>query len=125
MLSEYITIIIFIAFSIFVPMSLVITSMLLGIKKQQNKVSELNFESAEESIGSHVSIMAEYFHYFTGFLAFEVVAALILAWAYVARSVQLIDNLYFIGIVILCMVFEAFVIILALKRFWRVGEYYE
>lgn len=121
----YVAIIIFIAFSVFIPASLILSSMLLGSKKKQNKVSGLNFESAEASIGSRISIMSEYFHYFTGFLAFEVVVALVLAWAYVARGIQFTDNIYFLVMLLLCMILEVFVMLFALKRFWRVGEYFE
>lgn len=125
MASVYIVVIIFIAFALFIPASLILSSIFLGLKKKQNKVSKLNFESAEVTIGSNTSIMSEYFHYFTGFLAFEIVAGILLAWAYVARKISFQYDIYFLGFVFLCIVLELFVMLFALRRFFRIDEYYE
>ncbi|MGC8479163.1 MAG: NADH-quinone oxidoreductase subunit A [Candidatus Micrarchaeia archaeon] len=117
--SNYVAIGIFIVFSIIVPVSLVFTSIMLGYKRRNNAVSELNFESAEESVGSKITIMSEYFHYFTGFLAFEILTGIILAWAYVINFTTLATDIYIIGLLILSMIFLLFIMFFSLKRFWR------
>ncbi len=120
--SNYIAIGIFIVLSLIIPSSLVLSSIFLGHRREGNKVSEKNFESAEVSVGSNTTIMKEYFHYFTGFLAFEILTGLVLAWAYVIRTTSYLGSIYFILLVILAMVFEVFIMLFSLKRFSGLDE---
>ncbi|MEM0200935.1 MAG: NADH-quinone oxidoreductase subunit A [Candidatus Micrarchaeaceae archaeon] len=122
MSSNYIAIGVFIILSLMIPSSLVLTSIFLGRKREENKVSKANFESAEASLGSKTSIMKEYFHYFTGFLAFEVLTGLILAWAYVVRGINYFSNINFIILIIFAMFFELFIMLFSLKRFSGLDE---
>ncbi len=120
--SNYIAIGIFIVLSLIIPSSLVLSSIFLGRKREGNEVKEKNFESAEVSLGSKTSIMKEYFHYFTGFLAFEILTGLILAWAYVLRATTYLGSIYFIILIIMAMVFEVFIMLFSLKRFSSLDE---
>lgn len=115
MASDYLVITVFAAFSFLFPVSLLIFSKLIRIRKPQNEVATLNFESAEESIGSRLSIMKEYFHYFSAFLAFEVIATVILVWAVVARELSMGVDIAVIAFAVSGSVLELFSIALATK----------
>ena len=87
MAPVYIAILVFVIFSILFPASLILFSKLVRKRSEPNAASMLNFESSEESVGNRLTIMKEYFHYFSSFLAFEVIAAVLLVWVAVARYI--------------------------------------
>ncbi|MGC8699524.1 MAG: NADH-quinone oxidoreductase subunit A [Candidatus Micrarchaeia archaeon] len=87
MLSNYVTLFIFALFSIFVPAAMLLASKVLGPEEEHNPIKDSNYESAEIPIGRETSIMHEYLHYFTIFVAFEITLAFALLWAFTARAV--------------------------------------
>ncbi len=116
MASNYLALLVFAVFSFLFPVSLLLFSKLVRIRKPQNRIATLNFESAEESRGNRLTIMKEYFHYFSAFLAFEVVAAVILTWAVVARELTSGTDMAVIAFAVSGTVLEIFSIALATKR---------
>lgn len=86
MAADWLVLVIFILFALFFPAMLILISKLIRYRGDQNEVATLNFESSEMSSGSRLSIMKEYFHYFSAFLAFEIVTVVILVWALVSST---------------------------------------
>jgi len=116
MALSYLSIAILAVIALIVPSSLILASKLIRLRKDSNRVSRQNFESAEHTIGSGSSVMAEYFHYFTGFLAFEVIVAVLLLWVYVQNYLTQATDLYFFGFLIFAMVMGYLVMLFAVKR---------
>lgn len=116
MASGYIALIVFVVIAVVVPVSLILTSILLRIKKRQNSVSGLNFESGERSTGIRIGIMQEYFHYFTGFMAFEIVTVVFVLWVYVEGLLTARIDYYVLGFLGFSLLLEYFVVLLALRR---------
>ncbi len=114
--SDYLTVPVFIAFALLFPASIILFSRLIRIRTRQNAVSRLNFESSEESTGSRLSIMTEYFHYFSAFLAFEVIAAIVLVWVSMARSLPRSTGIAVLAVTVLGMMMEMLAILLATRR---------
>lgn len=86
MLYNYAALLIFIAFAVFVPVSFVITAKLLGKREAGNSVKNSPYESGEETVGNSRDIDNEYLPHFMIFLPFEMIVAIFLLWATVARS---------------------------------------
>lgn len=116
MAAEYVVLLVFALFSLLMPASLLLGSRLMRRENGPNPVSTLSFESGEESIGSRMSIMGEYFHYFSSFLAFEVIVAIVLIWAAVARLLPYIINVYVLLFLAFAFVLEVYVLVLAKDR---------
>lgn len=116
MASDYLAVLVFIIFSLLFPASLLLFSRLIRINGDSNPVATLNFESAEESRGTRLTIMKEYFHYFSAFLAFEVVSAVILVWALTAKTLPSETNLAILAFAVFGFIFEAFAMILATRK---------
>ncbi len=116
MASAYLEILVFAIFSIAFPSSIIGLSRLLGPRLPQNTVSKLNFESSEESTGSRLSIMKEYFHYFSSFLAFEIIAVVVIVWAPVSSSLPREAGFAVIALALLSMVFEALIIRISVRK---------
>ena len=104
---------VFILFSVFTPVSLILASRSLRRNTKRNSVKDAPFESAEESRGNGISIMNEYLHYFPMFIAFEIMVAVVLVWAPVSRSVSFIPSVAILGLLVVGMVFEAYVLLIA------------
>ncbi|MCL5008541.1 MAG: NADH-quinone oxidoreductase subunit A [Candidatus Marsarchaeota archaeon] len=113
--AAYLALFVFVVVALLVPASLLLSSILLRIRKRQNSVSGLNFESGEQSTGAPTGIMHEYFHYFTGFLAFEVVAAIFVLWVYVNGFLSSVSNAYVLGFMVASLIMEYAVILLAMR----------
>ncbi|MDE1768650.1 MAG: NADH-quinone oxidoreductase subunit A [Candidatus Micrarchaeota archaeon] len=107
---------IFIVFSIFVPASMLLTSMLLRRNTQSNSVRDASYESAETSKGNRISIMTEYLHYFGMFISFEIVVAIILIWAPVANQIALTPTIELFGLMGAGFILEALVLLTARSR---------
>ena len=88
MLYNYVALIIFIAFAIFVPASLLLTAKLLGRKEPGNPVKNSPYESAEKTSGNSRDIDNEYLPYFMIFLPFEVIIAIFVLWSTVAKDMS-------------------------------------
>jgi len=87
MLSTYLTLLVFAIFSLLVPLAMLLTSKLIGKDEEHNPIKDSNYESAEAPIGSEASIMNEYLHYLTIFIAFEITLAIALLWAITSREI--------------------------------------
>lgn len=114
--SEYLAILVFIIFSLLFPASLILFSKLVRRYPNQNEVTRQNYESSEQSIGSRLTIMKEYFHYFSSFLAFEIIAAVVLVWALASKSLTFQTNIAVITFVGTGFMLEIFAVILAIQR---------
>ncbi|MGC8662176.1 MAG: NADH-quinone oxidoreductase subunit A [Candidatus Micrarchaeia archaeon] len=79
---------VFALFSLLVPVAMIFVSKLLGPIEEYNPIKNSSYESAEAPIGRKVSIMQEYFYYFTIFIAFEITVAIAILWAASARVVD-------------------------------------
>ena len=104
---------VFILFSVFTPVSLILTSRALRRHTQRNSVKDSPYESAEESRGNGISIMNEYLHYFSMFIAFEILVVVVLVWAPVSKSVTFIPSIAILGLLVLGMVFETYMLLIA------------
>ena len=96
MLYNYIAIVFFSLFAIFIPASFLFTSWLLRDKVPSNPVKNAPYESGEESIGGSRDIDTEYFPFIMLFLPFEVIAILVLVWSYAAGIMGKYPGLYMI-----------------------------
>ncbi len=93
MLYNYLALVFFAAFALFIPVSFLLTAKLLGRKEQGNPVKNAPYESGEETVGTSRDIDNEYLPYFLIFLPFEIVIALLLLWAIAANSISHVYNL--------------------------------
>ena len=111
--ATILAILIFLAFSIFTPISLIITSRTLRRNTKRNSVKDLPYESGEESAGSRISIMNEYLHYFSMFIAFEVIAAIVLVWAPVAKTLPGVPSIAVLGLLVVAALLEGITLLIA------------
>ncbi len=102
---NYIALVFFALFALFIPASFLLTSKMLRVNKPGNKVKNAPYESAEEPIGKSKDVDDEYLAYFALFLPFEIIGLGVLLWSVVARQVTLLTNILVIGLVILSMGF--------------------
>lgn len=109
-------IIIFVLFSIFTPISLVLTSKTLRRRTTRNAVKDAPYESAEASVGGSISVMKEYLHYFSMFLAYEIIVVIALVWAAVARSVPFTASVAVLSLLVGGIMFEGFALMIARKK---------
>ena len=108
-----VAILLFMLFAIFTPISLILTSKALRRLTTRNKVRDQAYESGEESTGTRIAIMHEYLHYFTMFISFEILAAVVLVWAPVSKSVGFTPSIAVLGLLVVGVVFEVFMLVLA------------
>jgi NADH:ubiquinone oxidoreductase subunit 3 (subunit A) len=111
--SGLLAVLVFIIFSVFTPVSMILTSRALRRSTKRNTVKDAPFESAEESRGNGISIMNEYIHYFSMFIAFEIIVVVVLVWAPVSKSVPFVPSVAILGLLVVGMVFEAFMLLIA------------
>jgi NADH:ubiquinone oxidoreductase subunit 3 (subunit A) len=114
MASTYLALLIFLLFGAFLPISMILTSKLLRPERSDNSVKNANYESGEESVGGRISIMKEYLHYFSLFLAFDIITAIILIWAFAGNTIGGIPSGYILALAVLGFIGE--LSILALVR---------
>lgn len=105
--ENYVSLLFFIAFAVFVPLSFLLTSRLLRRRSVSNPVKNAPYESAEASIGSSRDIDNEYLGFFALFLPFELVAILVVLWAIAAKDLELSTNIYIVGLPVLAMALAA------------------
>lgn len=96
----YIALIIFLLLAIFVPFSMVLTSMMLRPKQKTNKTKTNNYESAENPIGEQRDITSNYLPYFPLFITFEFVGIITVIWSFVFGSLNITQNTYVIIILV-------------------------
>ncbi len=117
MYSVYLALLVFVLFALIVPFAMILSSILIRNRKKSNSVKAASFESAEASSGSRISIMNEYLHYFSFFIAFDIIAAIVLIWAYASTGFSAAHDI----IIILLPVagFAIVVLSLAMIKFTR------
>lgn len=93
MYSVYLALLIFILFALAVPFAMIFSSILIRNKKRSDKVKNSSFESAAGSTGSRISIMNEYMHYFSIFVAFDIIIGIMFIWTYSAGLLTMADSL--------------------------------
>jgi NADH:ubiquinone oxidoreductase subunit 3 (subunit A) len=86
MLYNYIALVFFAIAAIAVPAGLIIASRFLGRKERGNPVKNAPYESAEESVGRARDAENEYLPFFSIFLPFELVMAIMIIWSAGASS---------------------------------------
>jgi NADH:ubiquinone oxidoreductase subunit 3 (subunit A) len=82
-----------------VPVIILLVSKSLRHLQSPNYVSELNYESGEEPIGESMDVSNDYLPYFPLFMAFEIVALLVIFWSLGAWEAQTDANYAFVGVV--------------------------
>lgn len=105
MLYDYIALVFFVLFAIFIPVSFLFASKALGKKGNPNEIKNSPYESAEESNGKTRAIDSEYAPYLMIFVPFEIIAIILILWAASAKSLPYIDGLLYIGIAVISTVF--------------------
>lgn len=93
MLYDYIAILFFAAFAIFIPVSFLFASRLLRKQYPGNKVKNAPYESGENTVGRSRDIDTEYISFFALFLPFEMVAVIMLLY-----SINILDGNYYVGL---------------------------
>ncbi len=110
MADQYLQLLVFVIIAALIPISMLIFSMMVRPRSDENKVKKLVYESAEESVGQKVEIMHEYLHYFIAFLAFEIIGVIVLIWSTFARAAQSSSGFYVVLLLIFGFVFEVFLL---------------
>ncbi len=105
MLYDYLALIFFIAFAVFVPVSLLLASKMLRKDKPGNPAKDAPYESAEFTIGSHRDVINEYLPFFAIFLPFEIIAIFLLLWSVAARSIDPLSNVLVVSLAFVAMLF--------------------
>lgn len=100
---NYIALVIFALFALFIPLSFLFASKLLRPRRAMNPVRGTPYESAEEPIGRSRDIVTEYLPYFVLFLPFEIIAMLLVLWSIAARGISIYTNLLIIGLAVVSM----------------------
>lgn len=98
MLYNYLSLVFFVAFAIFIPVSFIITSKMLRKRSNPNPIKTAPYESGEATIGSGRDIDIEYLPFFMVFLPFEIIAILILVWGINAINIPYKTDLEMIGL---------------------------
>ncbi len=98
MMYNYIALLIFIAFAVFIPTSFVLTAKLLGRKKSPNPVKNAPYESGEETVGSARDVDNEYMPYFMLFLPFEIIVAMLLLWSSASHVMGYLTSMELLGL---------------------------
>ena len=107
MLYNYIALLIFIAFAVFIPVSFLLSAKLLGKKSKGNPVKNAPYESGEETIGTSRDMDNEYLPHFMIFLPFEMIIIVLILWSTVTKNINFGTNIAIImlGVIATCMSF--------------------
>lgn len=115
-MPDYLVIVIFLAVSLFIPISMLLFSRLVRPKSDENEVKTLTYESAEESIGQRVGVMTEYMPYFSLFLTFEIVGVVLIVWTTFAKQLSVMTSLYILMLPVFAFVLEGFLLMLNKRK---------
>lgn len=94
---DYLAILVFALFAVFIPVSFLLTSKMLRPSSMRNDVKNAPYESAEKTIGSGRDIDNEYLPFFALFLPFEIISIVLLLWSIAARNMALPSNILVMG----------------------------
>lgn len=106
MLFNYIALVVFVAFAIFVPVSFLSTAKMLGKRERGNRVKNAPYEAGEQTIGSSRDIDNEYLPFFMMFLPFEVALVILILWSVVARQLTYMTGIEIIALAVISTVFS-------------------
>ncbi len=106
MFSIYVTLIISFLFALFMPLSFLIASKLMRVKKEKNPIKNAPYESAEETIGGSLNIMNGYIGFFSIFLSFELITVILILWAYSSNYFSYTTSLLILFTLVLSMIFS-------------------
>ncbi len=98
MFYDYMALAVFSVLAIFVPLSLIVFSKLVGSKSPGNRVKNAPYESAEASVGKSRDIENEYMPFFALFLPMEIITAMLVVWVYAAQALS-----YYFGLGIITL----------------------
>lgn len=104
----YLSVAIFAAIAIFVPLSMLLLAKLIGANVRQNPIKLESYESAESPIGFGRDVTNDYLHYFPLYLGFEIVLVLILSWAIVSATLSQTIGFSIIAVSVISFVLAAF-----------------
>lgn len=93
MIYNYLALLLFIAFAVFVPVSFILVTRLLGKKEAGNPVKNAPYESGEETIGNSRDVDNEYLPHFMVFLPFEIVIAILILWSIAEKNISYGSNI--------------------------------
>ncbi len=105
---EAMAFIFFTLLSVFIPVSFLFSSRLLGKRYAGNPVKNSPYESGEATIGKSRDIDAEYFPYFIIFLPLELIAVFVILWSAYSSYAGKLSGLYVIALVMLATGFAVF-----------------
>jgi NADH:ubiquinone oxidoreductase subunit 3 (subunit A) len=108
MLYNYIALLLFIAFAVFVPASFLLTVKLLGDRNKGNPVKNAPYESGEETIGDSRDVDNEYLPHFMIFLPFELMIVILLLWSTVTKDISFNTS---VSILVLGVIATAFAVV--------------
>ncbi|VVB77490.1 Uncharacterised protein [uncultured archaeon] len=103
---------VFAAVALAVPALMLVFSKLVRPESDGNEVVTKSYESAEESDGQRASVMDEYMHFFTIFLAFEVIGAVIIVWGLLAKQLDFTSNVRIEALLVAGLVLSMFALAL-------------
>jgi NADH:ubiquinone oxidoreductase subunit 3 (subunit A) len=90
---NYVALLIYIAFAVFMPVSFLLSAKLIGRKESGNPVKNAPYESGEETIGSSKDVDNEYLPHFMIFLPFEMIIVILILWSTVAKTINFETNI--------------------------------
>ena len=102
--------------AVLVPLSLLVFSRLVRPRTRGDEIQTSAYESAEEAVGGRVEIMHEYLHYFSIFLAFEIIGIVLIIWATVSRQTQAASGWSIMLLVAFALVFDVLALEVARKK---------
>ncbi len=104
-LYDYVSLLFFAAFGMFIPASLILTSRMIRKKSRPSRVKDAPYESGEKTIGHSRDIDSEYFPFFMVFLPFEIITILVLLWSVVSGIMPHAEGAEMLGIVVVATAF--------------------
>ncbi len=108
MFYTYLSLLFFIAFAIFIPVSFLMTSKLLRRNNNPNNTKNSPYESGEETTGRNKDLEVEYFPFLMIFLPFEIIAILFLLGSIIISKIPYIKGVEILGFTLLATIFSLF-----------------
>ncbi|MGI0133342.1 MAG: NADH-quinone oxidoreductase subunit A [Candidatus Micrarchaeaceae archaeon] len=106
MLFNYVALVVFFAFAIFVPVSFLLTAKMLGRRVPGNRVKNAPYEAGEQTIGSSRDIDNEYMPFFMMFLPFEIALVVLILWSVAARQLSYTTGIEIIALAVISTAFS-------------------
>lgn len=113
MVYQYLQLLVFAIMALLIPAALLLVSRMMRRSGSGNRVMGKPYESAEETVGERVGMMREYLHYLVMFLAFEIIAVIVIMWSLFPRTVQVASGTYVMSFVAFGIVLEMLLLLLS------------